>query len=454
MKSLRKKRARSRLAEEYLAWEKEHPPSPTGRSKDRRRSSPPKSTRDSQRKSQPSHPAINDPRVDQGEPPRKKSRHTLRRRSPHDNISAEYKSRKSPDRSKRRSKHSHTNSDARKELPREKSCHNSSKQWQQHSVSIESPPKKSSDRSKRRSRYSPTSSDTYVNRNEEITVEIKPRKSPDRQKRRSKHAHVNSDACLDRLPVELKLEILEALPDVPSLYSITRASPAFYQAYLGRRYRIHSRVITADVDSEILIEALSLLQASRISRSTRWLEKAASFINIYQVDRNLRVGPEITGKETMHRIAGFHFVVHTMTSRFSKDALSSHPIIGRASFRSEKSLSPTETRRFHRALYRYEIFCRLFRGEHRTPEEYAHDRINFARVATDFLASFHPWEAEEMNCVHRYICKYYRRAIRKCAPYLNIGFGRSEFGEKLVIHVPNGQYQYKLGMFIFINFSY
>jgi len=443
-----------------LAWERESEKQRASGSKGGtgRRSSPPKSSRDGHRKSQHSHSRIHGDHG-QEEPPKKKSRHTLRRRSPHDNIAVDYKSKTPPDRSKRKSKHS--TGDARvepEEKPKEKSRHSSSKPMYRHSAHSKyfgSPPRvsKSPETPKRKSRYSPTSSDTYVNRTEDSPMSPKARKSPERAKRKSKQAQVNADACLDRLPIELKLSILDVLPDIPSLYSITRASPAFYHAYLGQRYPIHSRVITADVDAKIMIEALSLLQASRISRSSRWLEKASSFIDLYAVDRSLCVGPEITGKETMHRIAGFHYIVHNLTSLFSQDALAHRPVIGRPSSRSEKPLTSNETQRFQRALYRYEIFCRLFGNLHRTSQDYAHDQHNFSRVATEFLASFQPWEAEEINCLHRFVCKYFREVIQKCASYLGVEFGWSRYGERVVMRAPNGlngNYQYKLGEFCFI----
>ncbi|KAJ9646962.1 hypothetical protein H2204_000654 [Knufia peltigerae] len=61
--------------------------------------------------------------------------------------------------------------------------------------------------------------------------------------------------------------------------------------------------------------------------------------------------------------------------------------------------TPTEIRRIQRTLYRFEIYCNLFRARKKPPAA----AFDVDEHRTVFFSKFSPWENEQLGCIHDYL---------------------------------------------------
>ena len=96
---------------------------------------------------------------------------------------------------------------------------------------------------------------------------------------------------------------------------------------------------------------------------------------------------------------------------------------------TREQLSSNERRRFHRAFYRFEIFCILFRNWKKPPDDQSLSdasledmdstyELDSMEKSSLFLSLFSPWEVEELACIRHYFYNYYRRMLHKFEPDL------------------------------------
>lgn len=227
------------------------------------------------------------------------------------------------------------------------------------------------------------------------------------------------NASLDGLPVELKWAVLQEIPDLPTLQSLIRASPAYYYAYNGQLQPILSAVLASDMGLEGFVDACALLEACTIKEGPSWAHDMIQFMTGYQVDRALCLASDLGDVNRLVQIMQFHRMVHDMTKKFSQDALAVHPEFGRPSQVYEEKLSSTEVHRFHRGFYRFQIICVLFGKRHdqvfynvQGGRNRVSERTRFAFL-DQFLSIFDPWEVEEINCIVLYIFRYYHAMLEK-----------------------------------------
>lgn len=66
--------------------------------------------------------------------------------------------------------------------------------------------------------------------------------------------------------------------------------------------------------------------------------------------------------------------------------------------------TPTETQRIRTALFRFELFCNLYRKSPNLPE-WKQERPSCSERKEAFLDKFSPWENEQMFTVYEYLRK-------------------------------------------------
>lgn len=209
-------------------------------------------------------------------------------------------------------------------------------------------------------------------------------------------------ASLEGLAVELRFEILERIPDLPSLDAIVHASPSFHRAYVARRQSILAEVVSRDVGPDVLFEAHAV--AIALTTDDKDGSEIREFLKDYRSMRRETASVSIRGfsLDQLTLLAQIQYAVQFATKHFCQATLARHPL---SNERKEDitPLSTTETRRISRALYRFELFCRLFSQ----PSFKVKRSLDCMDMCHLFLRQFPRWEIEEIACIRDYLMGRY-----------------------------------------------
>ena len=173
-------------------------------------------------------------------------------------------------------------------------------------------------------------------------------------------------ASIEGLPFELKIIILRELKDFPSLYNITHVSQAYRKVFETASHEILRRVLLKDVHPALLRDLLLLAKIVRgdYNQGSHFL----NFVEIYQKNdvhkceefSQLASILESSDSASLERFFGIQVAVHHTTTQFAEFILSHNTSNGQA-MPASRPFSPNETLRIHRALYRFELCCILFK---------------------------------------------------------------------------------------------
>ncbi|EFW22729.1 conserved hypothetical protein [Coccidioides posadasii str. Silveira] len=202
---------------------------------------------------------------------------------------------------------------------------------------------------------------------------------------------------LECLPTELKQLILAAIPDVMSLRSAALCCWSMYQAFMGAEKLITPQVLTSQLNPELLHYALVAHEAAKYT--VPWTpETAEAFIRRLLSKSNPMLVPKPSRLSEALPIAGFYNLVQHFVDDFVS-AMFSTPFGPANQEQGSWALSSSEVNRIEIAFYRFEIYCKLFKG--------GTDQDPFAGHLPDQKEIFHkmfpPWENEQLACVHDYL---------------------------------------------------
>lgn len=143
---------------------------------------------------------------------------------------------------------------------------------------------------------------------------------------------------------------------------------------------------------------VAAFESSRVRHSHTGLEDidCREAVTDY-VARNLRQRPTPPRPWTLNealRLERLHVSVDWFANKFATEALAKDPLS-----RSHAPVIPQEKARFQRALYRFEIYCNLFREVKRVQS------LVCPEQKTVFFSNFAPWEIEQIGCVHDYLIR-------------------------------------------------
>ncbi|KAH8592361.1 hypothetical protein B0O99DRAFT_597403 [Bisporella sp. PMI_857] len=260
------------------------------------------------------------------------------------------------------------------------------------------------------------------------------------------------------LPVDIKLEIMENLPDISTLSNFLKVSASSFECFNRYRRTVLVSVLFNDlIESDVLVEALHLMLATRLQKIEF---SGKEFLTGYEMK------PIVTGKELIRRFNArgyktsnmnqngnpkfhpktadgkgladfseqeiidmllFHQKAHCLTRIFSSSKLSQQATTG---ISSPTPVSQSESRRIHRAIYRYELFSRYFgkcrdfmyNGAQQLPR--VRD-IFLDMIHNDFLCGFESWELEELSCISDFLHDYYYEELMNCCMDIALDHPRS-----------------------------
>ena len=149
--------------------------------------------------------------------------------------------------------------------------------------------------------------------------------------------------------------ILQAVPNVPTLYALVRSSPVFYTTYISGQRSILLAVLSTELTPTVLRGIYAGGRAAHIRRGDdgseddAWTMEVNTFLDDYRQygdsrkAGNVQLLDLILNQATLLHISHNHTSVRTVTLDFCKSTLSLHPITGQdtSSSNSRKTRNAT-----------------------------------------------------------------------------------------------------------------
>ena len=193
---------------------------------------------------------------------------------------------------------------------------------------------------------------------------------------------------IEWLSIELRQLIMSAITDVQSLKSAALSCPSLYYAFSNAETIITTHVLFNQVGCDVPLEAVAALESSRLRPPTK--QGIQDFVAKYLRQR-CPLPRSWTLRDALP-VGKLHLSLRDFATKFANACLTKEPL------RSATLTTPTpgERDRINRALYRFEIFCNLFRKP---------DVVNFEDQRNLFFSNFSPWENEQLACIHDFLVR-------------------------------------------------
>jgi hypothetical protein len=241
---------------------------------------------------------------------------------------------------------------------------------------------------------------------------------------------------LEKLPSELKSQILLDMSDLQTLNALIHASPSYHQVYTSQRINILSKVMERELEPPVLADAIATLAASRLADGEDRITKVRDFLDQYRTTIYAKGGSGLSSitPEDISCVARLHTAITTIALRFYEFTVVARPHLPDVES-TRPSPSRTELQRIYRALYRFEMFCKLF-SSNRIPRDstrYFQTGYPYTGATSSaplnlteadgrdisdwFLAIFQPWEVEEIGCVYDFLSRQYDTLFKQVAEH-------------------------------------
>lgn len=231
---------------------------------------------------------------------------------------------------------------------------------------------------------------------------------------------------IEALPLELKLYILCAIPNVQTLKCLLKASPGCYQALRSSKCKVLKAVILNGLSPSLLVEAKAVCKAKRVPRDENWLACVGGMVQEWKDEKQKIEGRAANGEDwksveveenDVVDIANRVLLVEELTTEYCRDAL--RPVAGRKARKDKEKgewdgdISEMERHRLQRAMYRLETFAALFREKNWNatyrPREFCSQEIANLYFGNSGLK---PWEVEELACVRDWMYRIYGSMLK------------------------------------------
>lgn len=223
-------------------------------------------------------------------------------------------------------------------------------------------------------------------------------------------------------PMELLVAILKHVPDPQALKSLILSCSAFSTAYYShqRQTLLHLVRNTFDVDKVNIATPLLACRAQHIDvLSATHLETVTTLLkaNLERIEPTKQAIHEISVEECKQMLR-----LKRVASQICNDLISQVPLhhpLGRENVMSYKPLSTTERRRITIAIYRWELWAKLF--SKRVPgilqKQDSAARIDINTQMAVYLARYTRWEQEQLSCLYDYVHRRYNQLFEESAKW-------------------------------------
>ncbi|KAI8626303.1 hypothetical protein F5Y19DRAFT_488353 [Xylariaceae sp. FL1651] len=266
---------------------------------------------------------------------------------------------------------------------------------------------------------------------------------------------------LERLPNELKIPIIGALPDMKSLFNLALSGPGFYAFIAGNEGMLATEMVTTNIDANVM----SLAVARRFAAKSAWKRKktqvprdlfpSSEYVKSVTTFVDEFLGPQNAQVWTKHlQVSGFHeascyLALHNAICHYAK------VLSGRAMKRAPmvlgygKKVSSTVLNRYKKALYIMQLVTDLFSWSDNS------DIVQY-QAWTNFWTKFAPWELEQVRCLEvllgehfeAFIAQVNEESVGLLSSTLNVA--KSLRGKFIVRHGPEGLWDMELRSSVYI----
>lgn len=217
-----------------------------------------------------------------------------------------------------------------------------------------------------------------------------------------------TDPPLLRMPLHLLSLVLALLDSTPTLASAILSHSSLYAAFDEDRDRIIRSILRNQISPELMVYAFPTYLSTLPSFDPHDLEKTRSFLRLH-IERvfefRLPVQPDLwtnPGPVDIHlatTLSRRQVVIEKFTRDFVQDTLPLRRAELGLPLDDDRNLaSDAEVFRIHRAMYRYQLYCNIFRH---TCNVQQLGRWGTS-LALYFFAQFSPWVNEQLACIHDY----------------------------------------------------
>ncbi|KAE9378344.1 hypothetical protein N431DRAFT_461872 [Stipitochalara longipes BDJ] len=242
---------------------------------------------------------------------------------------------------------------------------------------------------------------------------------------------ITKPSGIEALPLELRLHILSAIPNLQSLKYLLRASPAYYRAFQGSKRKILKSVIERELKPSLLVEAKAVCKAKRVGRDEKWMASVGDVLREWRDERKVVAEKKTMGngmegggtevevdEDDVIEIVNLYLLVQRLTGEFCADAL--RPVSDGLTKREgkgrewDREISELERCRIQRAMFRFETFVALF-GEKKFRPSYRPERFREQEMADLYFGSegMKAWEVEELACVRDWMYRVYGSVLEE-----------------------------------------
>ncbi|KAL4807537.1 hypothetical protein BDV18DRAFT_158753 [Aspergillus unguis] len=230
----------------------------------------------------------------------------------------------------------------------------------------------------------------------------------------------------EKLPIELRIEIIACLPDLKSLRSIALSSISLYQAYTLARREAHTNILRTQFDGIVQVQdaiaavrskPLHVSEASNRDKIIALLDDRRRSEEIRrlrtQTRSKLPLPDDPTNEQEIRDLLELHEEANWLLDDYCRNAPC--PWWTDSDTWNKKvlplELSNIEKGRWYRAFYRLQTYCNIFgQGEialdsKKTGKAMFYWNKNFTNeeVWRLFFGPFAPWEYEEFKCLAKYV---------------------------------------------------
>ena len=200
---------------------------------------------------------------------------------------------------------------------------------------------------------------------------------------------------IERLSVELLRMVVCALPDVATLQSVVLSCPTFYLAFREAEKSITTAVLFNQIDVNLWPDAAAAFESSSLeSRLPDGQHDIKSFITNYISLRPTL--PRAWLLRSARRVGGLQTCISQLALRFTTEAMACDPL---TEDQASPPPTPQEVCRLHRAFYRFEIYCNIFRDSSRAQTALVRNQYDL------FFRDFTSCEIEQLGCIHDFLTR-------------------------------------------------
>jgi hypothetical protein len=240
---------------------------------------------------------------------------------------------------------------------------------------------------------------------------IKEHEITNNEPRKTSHASrsaevISPQSPLHDLPIELKLKLLEQLPDLQALSALSQISKAFYGAFQYDKHNILSKILPRSMGQNVYADAVAVLHASRLNYTfENHQEIVGPFLVAYSKPEYAESCSKSLNPSDVQALADFHKTVCYFVDDFCRTTLRGNPVTGN-DLGPIKRPSESERNRIARAFYIFELFCRLFRRpKHHMKGVKVRVLMGTEEKTALFLSLFPAYRVEELTCVRDYMMR-------------------------------------------------